>query len=238
MSKPLAGVLGGLGPMATVYFMSSVLSNTYSLTDQDHVDMIVWNQGSIPDRTAYLVGASDDNPLPHMIAAARALESSGASFIAMPCNTAHHFYDALAEAVTVPFLNIVEETVVWSQQRVPGAQTVGVLATDGTVRAGTYERWCDAAGLSCILPEPQVQAAVMEMIYDGVKAGRPVTESAFRAPIEHLRQLGCDVIVLGCTELSMIYHDLDIQDPDIVDSLDALARATIRASGKTLRDEH
>jgi aspartate racemase len=73
----------------------------------------------------------------------------------------------------VPFLNIVEETIAWAQQRVPGVQRVGVLATDGTVRAGTYERWCEQAGLECVLPEPQVQAAVMEMIYDGVKAGRP-----------------------------------------------------------------
>ena len=238
MSKPLAGVLGGLGPMATVYFMSSVLSGTYSLTDQDHVDMIVWNQGSIPDRTAYLIGASDDDPLPHMIAAAQALENSGATFIAMPCNTAHHYYDALAASVTVPFLNIVEETIAWAQQRVPGVARVGVLATDGTVRAGTYERWCEEAGLECVLPEPQVQSAVMSIIYDGVKAGRSVTEAAFRAPIDHLRQRGCDVVVLGCTELSMVYHDLDLHDPDLVDSLDALARATIRAGGKTLRDEH
>jgi aspartate racemase len=236
MDRP-AGILGGLGPMATVFFMGRVVDLTESDTDQGHVDMIVWNQASTPDRTAYLVGASEADPLPAMLSAAAALERSGAAFIAMPCNTAHQFYDALADSVGVPFLNIVQESVAWARERVPGLATLGVMATDGTVLTGTYEQECRRVGVACVVPAPAVQAEVMDMIYAGVKAGRRVDPTRFHAVLAHLRDRGCEAIVLGCTELSVLARDLGVTDGDVIDSVDALARATIRASGKRIREQ-
>lgn len=237
MMRGAVGVLGGLGPMATVYFMERVIELTDSDTDQGHVDMIVLQKPSIPDRTAYLVGASDADPLPPMLAAAATLERAGAAFIAMPCNTAHHFYDALAASVSIPFLNIVEETVAAAQARVPGLTRLGILATDGTARTQTYQECCAARGIEAVLPDEAMQTEVMDMIYAGVKAGRPVPEARFRATLDHLRGRGCEAVVLGCTELSILARDLRIGDSDVVDSIDALARASIVASGKSLRPQ-
>lgn len=231
-----AGVLGGLGPMATVYFMERVIDRTDSPDDQGHVPMLVWNDPSVPDRTAYLTGSSDADPLPAMIAGAQALERAGVSFIAMPCNTAHYFYDVLDSSVGIPFLHIVTETLDEAARRVPGLHTVGILATDGTVRTGTYQQAAEAAGLTCLVPDDEVQAEVMAMIYAGVKAGVPVERSRLAAAVEHLRERGAQAVLLACTELSILQRDVALWDADVVDSVDALARATVLASGRRLRD--
>lgn len=233
-----AGVLGGLGPMATVYFLATVIRLTEADTDQGHVDMIVWQRASVPDRTAYLtgvVGAAD--PLPAMVEAAQTLEAGGATLIAMPCNTAHYFHDALDASVSIPFLNIVTETLSWAGRRVPELSRLGVLATDGTVSTGTYQRYAATAGIECVLPDPAVQVDVMSQITD-VKAGRPVAPARFRAGIEHLRAKGAQAVAIGCTELSQLVQDHGVTDHDVVDSLDSLARTTILRCGKRLRDEN
>ncbi len=233
--RDAVGVVGGLGPMATVYFMERVIDLTVADTDQEHVDMLVWQQGSIPDRTAFLTGQDDADPLPAMVHAARTLQAGGARMLVMPCNTAHFFYDRLVASVSVPFLNIVEVTLDEARRRVPGLTTIGVLATDGTVHTETYQRAAERAGLDCVMPEPQMQAEVMDMIYAGVKAGEPVAPERFHAAVDHLRRRAAQVVVLGCTELSILQRDLAAYQPDIVDSVDALARATILAAGKQIR---
>ncbi len=226
--------------MATVYFLEAVVRLTDSDTDQGHTDLIVWQRPSIPDRTAYLTGVSGDDPLPAMVDAARVLEAGGATLIAMPCNTAHYFYDALADAVRIPVLNIVSETVSRAAERVPGLSRLGVLATDGTVSTNTYQRWASEVGIECVLPDPAVQADVMAQVTD-VKAGRPVSRERFVAAIAHLRTKGAQAIAIGCTELSLLYREHGLASSavgrDVVDSLDSLARATILACGKRLRDD-
>lgn len=231
------GVLGGVGPLATVSFMQRVIDLTQASTDQDHVDMIVWQHASIPDRTAYLLGRSTDNPLPVMIDDARRLEAAGVALLAMPCNTAHFFYDQIAASIAIPLLNIVSEAVDAAIGRVGRLTRLGVLATDGTVATGTYERACQARGLEALTPEPDVQSEVMDIIYHGVKAGRPVARQRLAGVVDHLRQRGCQAVVLGCTELSVLGHQHGTDD-DVVDSLDVLARVTIERSGRAVvRDQ-
>jgi aspartate racemase len=229
------GILGGVGPMATVYFMQRVLEMTDAGRDQDHVDMLVWNHASIPDRTAYIVGDSDESPGPVMAEDARQLERAGAKFIALPCNTAQAFQDEVAAAVDIPVIDIVSVTVEAAQAAVPGLTTLGILATDGTLRAQTYHRAAEAAGLAPITPDDVVQKDVMSMIYDGVKAGMPVERERFDAAVDHLRAKGAGAIVLGCTELSILQTDLRVDEPDVVDSLDALAARTVVLAGGRLR---
>lgn len=229
------GILGGVGPMATVYFMQRILDLTDASRDQDHVDMLVWNHASIPDRTAYLVGDSTDSPGPVMAQDARQLERAGARFIALPCNTAQAFFDEVQDAVEIPVIDIVAETVAAAQAAVPGLTTVGVLATDGTLRARTYDRAAEAAGLGAVVPDEDVQQDVMSMIYDGVKAGMPVERARFDAAVAHLRAKGAGAVLLGCTELSILRTDLAVDDPDVIDSLDALAERTVTLAGARLR---
>ncbi|MEO7269174.1 MAG: amino acid racemase [Knoellia sp.] len=235
MRNEPVGILGGVGPMATVYFMQRVLEMTDAGRDQDHVDMLVWNHASIPDRTAYIVGDSDESPGPVMAEDARQLERAGAKFIAVPCNTAQAFQDEVSAAVTIPVIDIVAVTVEAAMAAVPGLTTLGILATDGTLRAETYHRAAEAAGLTPVTPDDVVQKDVMSMIYDGVKAGMPVGRDRFDAAVAHLRAKGAGAIVLGCTELSILQTDLKVDEPDVVDSLDALAAHTVLLAGGRLR---
>lgn len=231
------GVIGGVGPQATAYFLDMVVRLTEAARDQDHLDMVVLNHASIPDRTAFILGESDENPGPVMAEDARRLASMGVDFLVMPCNTAHHFTREIEAAVDVPLVNIVAETVAEVSRRVADLTAVGLLATSGTVRAGVYQRAIEAAGARTVLPDEQGQASLMRIIYDQVKAGRPVDVEEFRALVAGLRAQGAQAVVLGCTELSVVAADFDLlaQDAGLVDSLDVLARRTIERAGGTVR---
>lgn len=172
MLENAVGVIGGVGPMATVCFCELVLSMTYAERDQDHVNMIVLNHAAIPDRTAFICGASDDSPLPYMIADAKSLEKAGARFIVIPCNTAHYFFDEIAASVSVPVLNIVRETVLEAKRRIKGLEKLGVLATDGTLLTKSYELAANEQNIECVTPDEDVQRQVMSLVYDDVKAGK------------------------------------------------------------------
>ncbi|MFQ6172149.1 aspartate/glutamate racemase family protein [Oryzobacter sp. R7] len=229
------GVVGGLGPAATVHFMRRMVELTDAARDQDHVDLLVWQHGSTPDRTAFLRGEGE-SPEPALVRNATELEAAGARFIAMPCNTGVAWLDAVRAAVGVEVLSIVDETVAAAVDAQPGLRRLGLLATDGTLLAGTYAGVAERLGLELVIPDEDVQREVMSVIYDGVKAGNPVSRDRFDALVDHLRTKGAEVVALGCTELSVLHGDLGIDDPTVVDSVDALARTVIARAGAPLRD--
>ncbi|KGM13218.1 cysteate racemase [Cellulomonas bogoriensis] len=230
------GVIGGVGPLATAYFMDKVVRLTRAERDQDHVDMVVLNHATIPDRTAFILGDSDQDPGPVMARDAERLEAFGVSFIVVPCNTAHFFTRRIVAAVQVPVLSIVAETVAEARSRLTDLTAVGVLATTGTVHARVYQDELERSGLTCLVPDEDDQAVMMEIIYDQVKAGRPVDMGAFAGVVHRLRSRGAQLVVLGCTELSVIAEDEDlIADPTYVDSLDVLVRRTIARAGHEVR---
>ena len=227
------GVLGGLGPMATVYFMEMVTRLTDAETDQMHIPMIVISDPTTPDRTAYILGRSDEDPLPRMIANAKRLERAGADLLVMPCNTAHYCYEAICAEVGVPMLNIIRETVDSAKKAVPGLKKLGVLATEGTLQAGSYQQACRDAGLECAEPDERDRRLLTRIIYDQVKAGRPVDNACFMDLVSRMRAKGCQAVVLGCTELSVIGRDLRLGLEDgVVDSMETLAVRAIEACGR------
>ncbi len=228
------GVLGGLGPAATVLFMHRVVELTDADRDQDHVDLLVWQHGSIPDRSAFLLGHGE-SPEPVLVADAVALERAGARFIAIPCNTAVVWVEQMRAAVSIEVLDTVAETVDAARRAVPGLQRLGVLATDGTLLAGTYAGAAAAAGIDLLTPSPEVQREVMAIVYDGVKAGVPVSRERFDAVVDHLRDQGAEAVALGCTELSVLHGELGVDDVTIVDSIGALARRVVLRAGAPLR---
>ncbi len=234
--RPLVGVIGGVGPLATAYFLDKVVRLTVAARDQDHLDMIVFNHSAIPDRTARILDPAADDPGPVMADDARRLEAFGADFLVIPCNTAHSFTAEVEAAATVPVVSIIEVTADEAQVRVPGLRSVGLLATSGTASSGVYQRALAARGVECLLPDDDDQATLMEIIYDQVKAGRPADTDALRAVVQRLADRGAEVFVLGCTELSVVAEDHDLlADPRFVDSLDVLARRTIERAGGTVR---
>lgn len=237
MKAQVVGILGGVGPLSTVYFMDRILRLTSAQKDQDHVDMLVTNHATIPDRTAFILGESADNPLPILVEDARKLQAAGADFLVLPCNTAHYFYDEISNAVTIPVLNIVESTIAYAKHAVPELRKLGVLATEGTMKTDTYGLYGGRQGIECVAPDERGRAAVMRIIYEQVKAGRPADTDALFAEVEALKARGCGAVVLGCTELSVAYRDSGVHRPDIVDSLDVLAKSTVLACGKKLNTE-
>ena len=235
--KQAVGVIGGVGPMATVYYMQRVIEMTKAGCDQEHINMLVFNDCDIPDRTAFITEKSPDNPLPVMVEDAKRLEAAGCEFVVIPCNTAHYFYDELEQAVEIPVVNIVEETIRYAKARVQDLSCVGIMATTGTIVTGTYQKYAERAGLSFAVPDEDEQDLLMQIIYDGVKAGKPVPRADFDRVANHLRAKGAQCLILGCTELSVLKRDLPINDPDVLDSSDVLASETVRRSGKPFTDE-
>lgn len=234
--RPPVGVIGGVGPLATAYFLQLVVGLTEAERDQDHVDMVVLNHATIPDRTEFVLGRSDADPGPVLARDARRLEDFGVSFLVMPCNTAHYFTKQVMDAVSVPFVSIIDTTVAAARERVPGLTTVGLLATAGTAASGVYQDAFAAHGVSTLVPTEADQELVSQIIYEQVKAGRPADVETFRAVAGRLVGRGASVVVLGCTELSVVAVDHDLlTDPVFLDSMDQLARATILRAGHRTR---
>lgn len=233
---PPVGVIGGVGPLATAYFLQRVVQLTDADRDQEHVDLVVLNHATVPDRTDFVVGRSALDPGPVLARDARRLERFGVSFLVMPCNTAHYFTQQVLDAITVPFVSIVDVTVAAARRRAAGLTTVGLLATAGTVASGVYEDAFAVHGIEVVTPDEADQARVNAVIYDQVKAGRPADPDELRAVAAGLVERGAGVVVLGCTELSVAAVDHGLLDePPFLDSMDELVRATITRAGHRVR---
>lgn len=233
--KKMLGVIGGMGPAATAYFMDLLVRMTRAETDQEHLDVIVCHIPSIPDRTGYILDHRRENPLPAIIDYGKRLGAFGAGEIAIPCITAHYFYKSLVREIPVPIINAVEETVLYLKKK--GFRRVGVMATSGTLHAGVFQKELERRGLEVVLPLAQRQKDVMDLIYKDIKSGRPGDMVRFRRVTEELRACGAEVIILGCTELSIVKRDADI-GPGFIDTLEVLAMKSIECCGGEVREEY
>lgn len=234
MSKPILGVIGGLGPIATAHFMELVIRMTDAAIDQDNLDMIIYNCPSIPDRTGYILGYSPDSPLPGMLRVGQALTRQGVAHIAIPCVTAHYFYKELESGIGAPIINGVAETVEHLRQR--GITCAGIMATDGTIQSGILSRALREAGITPVIPCEARQRDVMHLIYDDIKAGFPADIRRFRAVQADLLEQKAQAIILGCTELSLIKRDNPI-GPGFIDVMEVLAqRSVVRCGGKLKKE--
>ena len=226
--RPVLGILGGLGPAASCYLYQMLIDHTPAKRDQDHIDVVISSRASTPDRTAFITGASDRDPFAVMEQDGRSLVAYGATVLAIPCNTAHYFYDRLAAALPVPVLNMPRLTV--EQAKALGCRKLGILATEGTLLAGTYQLMCREAGLDWAAPAPARQRDVTAVIYDQIKQGRRADMAMFSAAVDDLKRQGCDMAVLGCTELSLVKRDEGL-GRFFLDSTEVLCAAALRACG-------
>ena len=235
MEREILGVIGGLGPGATAHFMNLVIDMTDVKTDQEHLPMIVYNMPFIPDRTAYILDNTKENPLPKMLEVGKTLCAQGVSRIAVPCVTAHYFMDELEAGVDVPLINGVRETVAYLKEQ--GIAKVGIMATDGTIRSGIFHKELEKQGLVAIAPSAGAQKDVMHLIFNNVKAGKPAEMDRFFTTTKDLREQGAQAIILGCTELSLIKRDEKI-GPGFIDAMEVLARQSVLSCGKPLKKEY
>lgn len=233
MNNKTVGVLGGLGPMASVYFYEMVVKMTDAKTDQEHVDMIITNRATTPDRTSYIVGESEENPVFTLVEDSKKLENYGVDFLVMTCNTAHYFYDTIKESVSIPVVNIVEETIKHAKNS--NHKKLGILATSGNIKTELYQEMCKKYHIEYLVLDDNRQKQVMEIIYDDIKSGKPADMNKFNSIVDYLKDNNCDGVILGCTELSILKNDNDLDGSFYIDSLEVLARETIIRSGRKLK---
>ncbi|MBQ4600056.1 MAG: amino acid racemase [Oscillospiraceae bacterium] len=233
--KKVLGVIGGLGPIATAHFMELVIRMTDAQTDQQHLDMIIYNFPSIPDRTGYILDHSNPNPLPRMIAIGENLVAQGAQFIAIPCVTAHYFYKEIESAISVSVINGVRETAAHLKEH--GIRTAGIMATDGTISARLFAQELENVGITPVIPSAKRQKDVMHLIYNNIKANRKADMERFHAVSRELHENGAQAIILGCTELSLIKRDYAI-GAGFIDAMEVLAQRSVVLCGEELKEEY
>lgn len=229
------GVVGGVGPAATVDFLGKIVRNTPATRDQDHIKLLVEQNPQIPDRTEHLVGDGAD-PTVSLYATCKKLEEGGADLIAIPCNTAHAFVDRIQPYLGIPIVNMLTVAVRHLREAFPTLRDIGVLATSGTIESGVYRDALATQGLRQVAPGADLQARVMDAIYGerGVKAG--FTDGRCRediaAAMQGLIEAGVEVVVLGCTELPLllperVYVGRGGEHVRLVDPTDVLARRCV-----------
>lgn len=235
MLEKVVGVLGGMGPEATVDFFAKVVASTPAQKDQDHLRIIIDNNPKIPERTEAILTTNKSCFL-MLLETAKNLEKAGADFIVIPCNTAHYLYEELVREISVPILHIMREVAHTVVASLPECKRLGLLATEGTVASNLYQKEFQKARVEVIVPAPQRQSEVMDAILK-IKAGH-AKDSARKQIIEVgnlLIKRGAQALVLGCTDIPLVVNAGDFPVP-VFDSTQILAEATVRfarsATGK------
>lgn len=228
------GIIGGLGPAASAYFLQLVTQMTDAQKDQEHIEAILYSCPSIPDRTQYILGKSANNPSEKMSEVGKNLVQMGVEYIAIPCMTAHYFYNELSDEIDVPVIHAIRETANYLKER--NIHKAGIMATDGSVQSGLFSKELEKENISCIYPSDEMQKLVMSFIYDDVKSGKEITMEKLNKVSEALFSMGAEVILLGCTELSIAKGKFPF-GAGFLDMMEVLAKCSVEKCGK-LKDEY
>lgn len=229
MKTKTIGIIGGMGPLATADLFRKIVLKTKSETDQEHIHIIIDSNTNIPDRTKSII-SKGESPLKEMINSAKNLESSGADFLIMCCNTAHYYYQDICQAINIPFLNMLEETVKFIEKNYGKDIIVGLLATDGTISTGIYDEYFNKSSIKVIKPI-YAQKYVMEFVYEGIKKGKfDLGTDRFFGAVEELKSNGAEIFILGCTELSAAKDIFNFKG-NFIDPLEVIAERAIEFAG-------
>lgn len=236
-TKPYIGIIGGMGPEATVLLMSRIIALTDAQDDQDHVPLLVDNNTQVPSRIKALIEKTGDDPGPVLANMARRLEQAGASALAMPCNTAHAYAAEIQSAVSIPFLNMVQLSVdmiaraaAKSRQR----PRVGIMASPAVRITGIFDDAFAARQIDTVYPSDQeAMLNAIRLIKQGVSDAR-VRKMLAAAALE-LEQQGVATALVACTELSLI-RDAIPESLEVIDTMDVLASAVVNFALKNTLD--
>lgn len=225
-NRKVIGIIGGMGPMATADLFKKIIELTDAEMDREHLHILIDNNTDIPDRTNAILSGST-KPLELMAESAERLTVQGADYIIIPCNTSHYFLDALQMRCSVQIISMPLETARFAKAE--GFKRLGLLATDGTVKSGVYEKAFEGTGIELIVPDEEGQRKVMNMTYNEVKAGKTANTSALDGTLDSMQAQGAEAFILGCTELPIAFRSCT--DRKFIDPTAILARAAIKAAG-------
>lgn len=234
MNKTL-GVIGGMGPLATVKLFEKLVLLTDAQSDQEHLHIIIDNNTLIADRSAYILVGGED-PRRELINSARKLQDMGADFLIMPCNTAHLFYDEIVDNIKIPFLNMIEETAKYILEYHKGIKDIGLLATDGTYNTKVYDKIFNKYGINIIIPSVEKRAYIMEFIYNIKKGIHQENLDGYYEAMEEIRSQNVDIFIVGCTEISVALKLYNLKG-NYIDAMDVVAKKAIEFSGAKLINE-
>ncbi len=236
MAEAVLGVLGGMGPLASAQFMLRLTLLTPAGCDQEHLPAVLWSDPRVPDRTAARLGprgSQGESPLPALLRGNRGLEAAGCGAIAIPCNTAHGWFEAMQAATRLPILHIVDAAEAELLRLGVARGTIGVMGTAGTLAMRLYQDRLEARGWTCLVPDEEEMRRLVSPGIALVKANRvaeahaPLAEAAGR-----LAARGAAAVVLGCTEIPLGIAAGPAPALPLCDTIDALARAALRHAGR------
>ena len=226
-NEVILGIFGGMGPEATADLYKQILDITPAATDQEHIPIIIFSNPQVPDRMASIANGVDLIK-PYLRFSVRKLESAGASFIVIPCNTVHYFYDFMQESVDIPIINMIRETAGEVAGNYPDIKKVGLLATSGTIESGLYNKELEAKGFEVLTPDDSIEInMVMKAVY-GIKSKTDpqLNEELLAIAGQHLADKGAELIVLGCTEIPLAYNPGRVDLP-VVNATRVLAERAV-----------
>ncbi len=229
--KKTIGIIGGMGPAATARLFQLIIDHTEAKSDNEHIRIVIDNDTRIPDRTKAILEHSDA-PVPYMVHAGKGLAAQGADFLIVPCVTSHYFYNSVQEQLSVPILSMID--VVVKKCAALGLRSVGILATTGTCNTKIFDAKMKEKGIAVLYPNEEEQRLVMDIIYNQVKAGKPIHTEFLKPCLERMYEEGAQSFILGCTELPLAFRNGDY-GYSYIDVLEALAEAAVIKSNYQFR---
>ena len=227
--KKKLGVIGGMGPEATSYYLEELIAHTRASTDQEHIDTVILNHASLPDRTEAIITGKNNLLTRQLIEDAQTLEKLGVNNIAIPCNTAHYFYKSIQKELSIPIIHMVKESVQFALDNFDYVEQIGIMGTTGTIQSKVYHKECERYGVEAVVPSTERQQDLMSLIYDEIKRGLPGDVKKFERVYQDLIDAGSDVVLLACTELSVFYKENKNYE-NCLDAMDILIEESIRRS--------
>ncbi|MGF2383995.1 aspartate/glutamate racemase family protein [Lentilactobacillus otakiensis] len=217
-------IIGGMGTEATETFIHILNERTHAESDQEYLNYILVNHATIPDRTDYILDHSKPNPFIPLSEDIQQQSELHPEFFAIPCNTAHYFYDDLQKLTDIPILHMPKETVAAIKDYAPNAKRVGLIATEGTLHDKIYDNEIIDAGYELVKPTDKIADQTMTLIYDDIKAKNYVDEGLYHLILSQMVEtLKCDIVILGCTELSVAQQRAGDHDYPVIDAQTVLA---------------
>lgn len=223
-------IIGGMGTMATELYIKMINRKTLATNDQEYLNYILVNYATIPDRSSYITNPTDnENPLPYLLDVIHKQNKLEPDFFVLTCNTAHYFYQELQGSMAVPLLHMPKLAVESLSKDYPKGARVGIIGTEGTIKNKIYDPFIEEAGYQVVHPTLDIQKQVSSLIFDKIKNENKLDVPLYRDILKGmLTDLSCDVVLLGCTELSLMEEAVDNKHQHVVDPQNILADETVR----------